>query len=128
LVLPDQGISALLSAQAQRESFCMSMMQHPSFQHSLKRTATARQDLPAAAEPAAVYMPARRHADRACCCAAKPAVIAIIPPGNDRHTFADLLLCGHHYRRLRAALQAKSATLLDVEGYRLATAWPEPVR
>jgi hypothetical protein len=105
----------------------MSMMQHPSFQSSPVGIAAARQDLPVTAEPAAVHMPPRRYADRACCCAAKPAVIAIIPEGNGHRAPTDLLLCGHHYRASRAALAARGATLLDANGYPLATAWPEPV-
>jgi hypothetical protein len=32
-------------------------------------------------------------ADRACCCPAKPVVVAIIPPGPGRPRPADLLLC-----------------------------------
>jgi hypothetical protein len=105
----------------------MSMMQHPSFQSSLNGIAAAWQDTPVMAEPAAVYMPARRYADRACCCAAKPAVIAIIPDRNGRGAPTDLLLCGHHYRKSRAALAARGATLLDIKGFPLVTAWPEPV-
>lgn len=104
----------------------MSMMQHPSFRSSFSEIAAARRGMPASAEPAAVYMPARRYAYRACCCAAKPAAIAIIREGNGRSAAADLLLCGHHYRRSRFALAARGATLLDIKGYPLTTAWPEP--
>jgi len=105
----------------------MSMMEHPSFQSSRDGIAAARQDLQVGTERAATCTPPRRYADRACCCAAKPAVIVIIPAGNGRRAPTDLLLCGHHYRVSRNELAARGATLLDVNGYPLATAWPEPV-
>jgi len=72
------------------------------------------------------YRPISRYCERACCCAAKPAVVAIIPPGAGRNAPADLLLCGHHYRKSRAALVACSAILLDMNGCVLPSgAWPE---
>jgi hypothetical protein len=54
------------------------------------------------------------HADRACCCPARPAVVAIIPPAAGRPNGADLLLCGHHYRSSRAALLAVGACVHDL--------------
>jgi hypothetical protein len=126
LVRQTKGLQPCYVPDARDHCVCMSMMQHPSFRSS-SSVAADRQDLPVTAELAAIYISARHYADRACCCAAKPAVIAIIPAGNGRRAAADLLLCGHHYRRSRAVLSAKSAILLDVKGYPLATAWPEPV-
>ena len=107
------------------------MSQHPSYRGRLSRAATAAVSRPATSEPAAVYTPARRYSDRACCCPAQPAVIVIMPPGSGRPATTDLLLCGHHYRASKAALAATGATILDIRGYRLASdAWPgaaEPV-
>jgi hypothetical protein len=50
-------------------------------------------------------------AERACCCPAKPAVIAVLPPAPGRDHETDLLLCGHHYRASRDALEAAGATI-----------------
>ncbi len=57
-----------------------------------------------------------RMAGRACCCAAKPAVIAVMPPSASRPHPTDLLLCGHHYRAARHALDLAGATVLDLAG------------
>jgi hypothetical protein len=57
-----------------------------------------------------------RLAGRACCCAAKPAVIAVMPPASSRPQPTDLLLCGHHYRASRHALELAGATVLDLAG------------
>lgn len=55
-------------------------------------------------------------AERACCCPAKPAVVAVLPaaPGRDHAT--DLLLCGHHYRGAQRALEAAGAAIMDETG------------
>lgn len=69
---------------------------------------------------------AARRASRACCCSARPMVIAIMgpAPGRPRHT--DLLLCLHHYRAARSGLAAAGARLLDMEGRPVPdTAWPD---
>jgi len=58
---------------------------------------------------------AAMSADRACCCPARPVVVAVIPPGPGRPRPADLLLCGHHYRVSRRALAAVAATVVDIE-------------
>ena len=66
-----------------------------------------------------------RKAGRACCCPARPAVIAVIPPAHGRLHQTDLLLCGHHYRVSRQALIAAGAVMVDMEGVPLAPeAWP----
>lgn len=57
-----------------------------------------------------------RLADSACCCPARPAVVAIVPPGPGRPHPTELLLCGHHFRRSRAALKAVGATVLNPSG------------
>ena len=76
-------------------------------------------------EPADVCTTTWRYADRACCCAAQPAVVAVLPAGNGRPAETDLLLCGHHYRASKATLAATGATILDVRGGELAgDDWP----
>jgi hypothetical protein len=54
--------------------------------------------------------------DRACCCPAGPVVTAAMPPTAGRPYQVDLLLCGHHYRVSRAALQAAGATVYGETG------------
>lgn len=71
--------------------------------------------LPAPAVPAETCY-AMWTAERACCCPAKPAVIALLPPGPGRDHATDLLLCGHHYRATRRALDAAGAAILDETG------------
>jgi hypothetical protein len=60
-----------------------------------------------------------RLAGRACCCSALPAVIAIMPPAAGRPHSTDLLLCAHHYRASRVALQGAGATVVDLVGRRV---------
>jgi len=48
-------------------------------------------------------------AERACCCSARPAVVAVFPARAGRSDPVDLLLCGHHYRECRAGLEAAGA-------------------
>jgi hypothetical protein len=45
----------------------------------------------------------------ACCCAARPTVIAVFPPQPGRSRRVELLLCGHHYRTSRASLAEAGA-------------------
>jgi hypothetical protein len=98
--------------------------QHPSYFGRLRREAEQTATAPAP-EGAAVYRPARRHSERACCCSARPAVVAVIPRGGDRLAPTELLLCGHHYRQSRRALAAKSAIVADLDGYPLPPGdWP----
>jgi hypothetical protein len=71
--------------------------------------------LPAPAQPAESCF-AFWTAERACCCPAKPAVVAVLPPGPGRDHATDQLLCGHHYRAARHALDAAGAEILDETG------------
>jgi hypothetical protein len=57
-----------------------------------------------------------RKADHACCCSARPAVVAVMPSAPGRPYATDLLLCGHHYRASRAGLAAAGATIFDRDG------------
>lgn len=50
-------------------------------------------------------------APRACCCPAKPSVVAIMPSGVDQAESADLLLCGTHYRAAAEGLRAAGAVV-----------------
>jgi hypothetical protein len=70
---------------------------------------------PAPAEPASGQF-GLWAAERACCCSARPAVAAVLPPGPGRNHATDLLLCGHHYRSARHALAAAGATIVDELG------------
>lgn len=67
-----------------------------------------------------------RHASRACCCTARPLVVALMPPVPGRPHRTELLLCGHHYRASRPALAAADAVVVDMTGVPLADYdWPE---
>lgn len=57
-----------------------------------------------------------KFADRACCCSARPAVIAVMPPGMGRSHPTDLLLCGHHYRESEQALAKAGAAVFSLSG------------
>jgi hypothetical protein len=75
--------------------------------------------------PDSIDWRAARHAARACCCPAKPAVIAVIPARPGRNHPTDLLLCGHHYRVSRKGLAAAGATVLGLNGAPVVgDAWP----
>jgi hypothetical protein len=57
-----------------------------------------------------------RMASRSCCCSARPAVIDIMPAAPGRGHETDLLLCGHHFRTSRDALQVAGAFVYDRAG------------
>ena len=71
--------------------------------------------LPGAATPAIDWRELST-AERACCCLAKPVVVAVIPPAAGRDHPTDLLLCGHHYQASRATLAAAGASAFDRSG------------
>jgi hypothetical protein len=105
------------------------MSEHPSYHLRARRKSPAEPvEQPAPeSEPVAVFTPAARHSHRSCCCAALPAVIAVLPPSAGRPSPTELLLCGHHYRASVGVLAAREATILDIGGHPLtAGAWPEP--
>jgi hypothetical protein len=82
-------------------------------------------DVPRWRGPDSIDWRAAQQAGRACCCPAKPVVIAIMPPKRGRKHPADLLLCGHHYRASRKALAAAGATVVDLGGVPVTDdAWP----
>jgi hypothetical protein len=56
-----------------------------------------------------VLRPPLTSADRADCCPADPVVQAVLPATAAREHAVELLLCHHHWRRHRPALQAAGA-------------------
>jgi hypothetical protein len=52
-------------------------------------------------------------------CAAKPAVIAVMPASDRRPHPTELLLCEHHYRASQSARTAAGATVLHMNGSRV---------
>jgi hypothetical protein len=93
----------------------------------MRRTAQEAADQQATAEPDPVYTATPRYSGRACCCPARPAVVAVLAPSACRPSETDLLFCGHHYRGLLPALAAQGATILDIGGQPLtAGSWPDP--
>jgi len=56
------------------------------------------------------------RADRSCCCQARPAVIAVMPPARSRQHHTDLLLCLRHYRAASRGLAAAGASVVDTSG------------
>jgi hypothetical protein len=52
----------------------------------------------------------RVQAERACCCADKPALVVVLPR---EHQPIDLLFCRRHYARSREALHAAGAVVVD---------------
>jgi hypothetical protein len=71
---------------------------------------------PAAPVGAPIDWRALRFADRACCCAARPAIVVIMSPASGRSHPTDLLLCGHHYRASRMALAVAGTAVFTVAG------------
>jgi len=57
------------------------------------------------------------RADRSCCCSAPPAFTVIVASKSPTPHSVDLLLCGHHYRQCRAALEALGALVLAADGH-----------
>jgi hypothetical protein len=55
-------------------------------------------------------------ARRACCCTGRAAVQVTMPPAPARPHETDLLLCGHHYRVSRCALEAARAAVRELPG------------
>jgi hypothetical protein len=68
---------------------------------------------------ASAYRRVLDRADRACCCTAKPAVIAIMPPSPTRQKRVELLFCMHHYRASGVGLGEAGALIVGPDGHRL---------
>ncbi len=54
--------------------------------------------------------------ETACCCPSSPAVRVLVPASGDRPRPAELLLCGHHYRRSEEGLTRVGASVYDRSG------------
>jgi len=54
------------------------------------------------------------YSGRSDCCPAPPQVKVVMPPTAARPHPVDLLLCGHHYRKSQAALDAAGAKVVRV--------------
>jgi hypothetical protein len=94
---------------------------------SAKKSGTAVRRTPGHATTAAVEPTG--PADRACCCASKAAVRVTMPPTATRPHQTDLLLCGHHYRVSRRALEAAQAIVRELPGTsREIAAWIDRAR
>jgi hypothetical protein len=90
---------------------------HPSYGGRV----SAPKPRPAEAGPARAAAPGidlrtLTQAERSCCCPAKPAVIALMPPTSGRAERTDLLLCMHHFRASSRRLADVGATVLDASG------------
>jgi hypothetical protein len=86
------------------------------------RSSTAGQDTAPGGSPSARassrvdWRTSIRLALRACCCPAKPAVVAIMPPGPGRAAESELFLCRHHYVASERALASAAAAVFDSSG------------
>ena len=87
----------------------------PDLAQSIAYSDLVGRERPAAVTPVIDWR-ALRTADRACCCPARPVVVAVMPPAPGRDHPTDLLLCAHHYRVSRAALDAVGAAVFDGAG------------
>jgi len=54
---------------------------------------------------------------RACCCPAWPVVQVTMPATASRPHETDLLLCAHHYRVSRPALEEAGAIVVELRGH-----------
>jgi hypothetical protein len=68
---------------------------------------------------AAAFRRILTYADRACCCTARPAVLAIMPASPDRLQHTDLLFCRHHYQASRVGLRGTGALIIGSDGREL---------
>lgn len=57
------------------------------------------------------------RADRSCCCSAPPAFTVIVARKLPTPHSVDLLLCRHHYRQNRTALEGLGALVLAADGH-----------
>jgi len=69
---------------------------------------------PLSAEDAAAWIAKLRVADRACCCPAMPAIVALLPPCPGRSEPVEIFLCGHHGRASRKGLAAAAARIYQL--------------
>ena len=89
---------------------------HPSYDSGTRTSARAATLQPPLPIVATGYARMLLRADRACCCSAMPAVIAVLPPVPTRTHRTELLFCMHHYRTARRGLEGAGATVVDASG------------
>jgi hypothetical protein len=75
-----------------------------------RRAAAARH--PAGSGLAGMPPPPPSYTGQSDCCPAPPQVKVVMPPTAGRPHPVDLLLCGHHYRASRVALDAAGVTVV----------------
>ena len=63
--------------------------------------------------------PAVRQANRSCCCIARPSIVIVLQPTQDRPHPTEVLLCGHHFDHSRSTLLASRALAFSLEGEHL---------
>jgi hypothetical protein len=68
--------------------------------------------------------PAVRQANRSCCCIARPSVVIVLQPTQDRPHPTEVLLCGHHFEHSRRTLLASRALAFSLEGDHLTITAP----
>lgn len=67
-------------------------------------------------------------AQQACCCSARPAVLALVPRPHSDGAVVELLLCARHLRRCLDGLDAAGAAVFDSRGALITpTSWRFPV-
>ncbi len=74
-----------------------------------------------------IHRAASQIASRSCCCPSRPAVIVLMPPAEGRPDYTDLLLCWHHYRMSRQALDTAGASVTGLDGRPVNGDWPDAV-
>lgn len=73
-----------------------------------------------------VDWPAVRRANQACCCIARPSVVVVLQPTQDRPHPTEVLLCGHHFEHSRSTLVASRALAFSLDGEHLTVSAPRP--
>jgi hypothetical protein len=84
-----------------------------STQGNARRAGRSRRAGPAPSPAPAAVPPLT---ERACCCLAKPAVVAVMPISGRDGRALDLHLCAHHYRLSRRTLGEAGAVVFDGAG------------
>jgi hypothetical protein len=63
--------------------------------------------------------PAVRQANRSCCCIARPSIVIVLQPTQDRPHPTEVLLCRHHFDHSRSTLLASRALAFSLDGEHL---------
>ena len=81
--------------------------------------ATQRTDPSSERATGVIDWPAVRRANRSCCCVARPSVVIVLQPTQDRPHPTEVLLCGHHFEHSRSSLLASRALAFSLDGEHL---------